>query len=726
MFITQDTVDVSAEGFSTSKKAYISDSNVGIIFDTLSKSFYSDPIGSIVREITNNCIDAFVAAGLPPKPVLKYDKANNSIHFIDEGTGLTPTQMEDIFLSLGESSKRQSTELIGAFGLGSKSVFAYTNSFYITTRVNGIEYQYLYSRASSVPDLDLLFEGPTDKVNGTTIWFPLKPSKDSYGNTDYNAFVHAIDNQLRYVDSVQFEGFPERLNNFTIYRGENFVVRETHAGFSSSNYTDELELCYGQNVYPINWNQIKLNRINFKGAITFDLDSGIRVTPNREQLIYDESVIKLVKDKIAALKIELQTRYDSENRECETIFEYYKKKDTRASLKIGKTDYSIHDFGISSSWIYKPVKNLELKVPNSAYWLDPYTVMAKNRSYASTHNVFSSPERAAFVKKSKHSPAKNSQIYGLHTLLFEKPLFAITSEKLKYFYPDKIKTKYIYPDEAEGIAGGLLVEETTIPWMDEIETFYAAVKKDIEAKLVDYDALVVTRKTSSRYIKSKEQVSVYLNNGKHDYMTLEYLEKQAYKILLFDTKDELVKFHEFLPSFYVNSTSHKKRLKNKPNKHVFVTQRPVFLLLYTPKGDRKKVESLPNVVNYKWFFESPFWPSVVKTYKQYQLKLLWDVNEKFLRSFSSKEWKDELKKVIDPLWRKVPHLKLTENYLIDFPVTVEDHPLLAKVKDWLIEHRQLDRWLAYTNDSIGREAIVKLYRINKMYKKQLEQCKSKN
>lgn len=103
-------------------QAGIDESSLPFVFELVSKQLYSNPIGSIVREITSNCFDSHIEAKVD-QPVI-ISKTYNieegySIEFKDVGVGISPPRMNNIFMNYFSSTKRETNELIGGFGLTS-------------------------------------------------------------------------------------------------------------------------------------------------------------------------------------------------------------------------------------------------------------------------------------------------------------------------------------------------------------------------------------------------------------------------------------------------------------------------------------------------------------------------------------------------------------------------------------------------------------------------------
>ena len=110
-------IDSDIEGV----KGGISADSLPFMFRILSKSYYSRKIDSIVRELVSNCFDSHAEAGVN-EPVIverRYDIENDTYNIIfkDVGVGMNPERMYKVFNQWFTSTKRDSNDYIGAFGL---------------------------------------------------------------------------------------------------------------------------------------------------------------------------------------------------------------------------------------------------------------------------------------------------------------------------------------------------------------------------------------------------------------------------------------------------------------------------------------------------------------------------------------------------------------------------------------------------------------------------------
>jgi len=164
----------------------------GVIFDILRDKMYSNKVGSIVREVASNSRDANRENGNADMPISiiitqQYSEILQDqycIIFRDSGMGISPNRMADVFVKYAASTKRGTNAQTGGFGLGAKTPFAYTDSFYInTTAINykGEKRQYFYNALiddSGTGKMILLSESLTTEPTGTDIILPLVESED--------------------------------------------------------------------------------------------------------------------------------------------------------------------------------------------------------------------------------------------------------------------------------------------------------------------------------------------------------------------------------------------------------------------------------------------------------------------------------------------------------------------------------------------------------------------
>lgn len=331
MKIKTSTIEENQIGEFDEAESTISRENLGVAMSLVSENLYSNPIGSFIREITSNAIDANVEAGVD-EPVLIEIFSRSGIYYIsftDQGLGMDKETFNSVYMSWFNSSKREDNSQIGGFGIGSKSPLSYQNSFEISTRVDGIEYNYMFINSKPVPKAPLISKEETDKPSGTTITIEIKED-DIYE-------VHKqCEKQLYYFTNVYVKNnlyFYD--NDFIIHESKEFKLRESKYPFGS-----EMHISLGQVCYPINWKYLQIDPIKIPVGLKFEVGD-LEVTLSREEINYNERTKEILLNKISVVDEYLVDLYEKQ-RQIEDLFDYINiiKSETK-KLKIGKVEIEI-------------------------------------------------------------------------------------------------------------------------------------------------------------------------------------------------------------------------------------------------------------------------------------------------------------------------------------------------------------------------------------------------
>ena len=260
-----------------------------ILMQMLSKNLYSDDIGSAIRECASNALDSHRRAGVDTPIVVSLKAASyNNYEFCveDFGIGLDADDVRNIISKYGKSTKRNSATELGMMGLGFKAPLAYSSSFYFVCRKDGMERKYMMYEGEDTNTIDLLYETETTEANGVKIIIPVK-----YGDK-YN-FIRKIKEQLCYFESVYFDvpDDPSINNDFVISRHPDFQ-------FSEMSTDTKLHICLDNVYYPLDFEKLGIDRLEFPLALRFSLSDGLFPTPNRESLRYTQEAKDIIKKKL--------------------------------------------------------------------------------------------------------------------------------------------------------------------------------------------------------------------------------------------------------------------------------------------------------------------------------------------------------------------------------------------------------------------------------------------
>jgi len=384
----EDNITVETSGIN-SIVGGIDESNISIIMEMVSSSFYSNKIGSIIREITSNCFDSHKRANVDNPVVIKVDfDYENDIYYIefkDVGTGLSPDAIKYIYMRWFTSDKRSSNEEIGGFGIGSKSPFAYTDMFYINTVSEGIRYDYIHYKdernAKGVREfkLDLLLEEPTNQRNGTSIRIDIQKE-------DLPKFLSEINEQLSYFDNVFVQKGESVYSHYEYnnkYNIDNFN-REKIFEYKTFKYRDrihghnhqdsELFILIDTVKYPINFKELDIKVLTIPFGLKFKIGE-LSVTPNRENIEYTQKNKDLIISRYNEMIEEIAFLIQKQNKfEFDTLKEYRKSissvyltlgnEQSNCKLLLDKNVVFNH-FGIEVKKVFKPLENFKYNITNT-------------------------------------------------------------------------------------------------------------------------------------------------------------------------------------------------------------------------------------------------------------------------------------------------------------------------------------------------------------------------
>lgn len=315
-----------------------------IVFDMFTSHIYSDPIGSVVREIVSNAVDANEEAGQtnPVTITLKQDADDNYYFQVqDEGIGISPKKFREIYSVYFNSDKRQSNSQIGGWGIGGKTPLAYTESFELTCIYDGVKTDYLIFRGETSPDWTILGEEKTDERNGTTVKIYVK------NYSDYSEFAKACRSQLPYFKNVYFDGSSiQYLNDNVIYSGKNFKVSE--------NSIPSLHAIVGPVQYRLNLDKIRKDSDTevdelFPSSsmysyshigLKFDIGE-VDVTVSREDINYTEETVKVIRQRYSDAIDEMTEMYNKRVKNVSTFKEALFEYRNRANITFGTEDDNI-------------------------------------------------------------------------------------------------------------------------------------------------------------------------------------------------------------------------------------------------------------------------------------------------------------------------------------------------------------------------------------------------
>lgn len=320
-------------------------------FRVLSDTLYQNKIGSIVREVSCNALDAHIMGGKPDLPFVIHlpDSFEPWFSVQDFGVGLSPEDITSVFTVYFQSTKDDANDAVGAFGLGAKTPFSYTDQFTVTSVRDGMRRIYSAYIQDGMPTIVEMAASATTDANGVEI-------KMSVKREDYNKFADEVATQLRFFKVkptiVNRAGFQfKSVSSNLVIDSKNVAISNDSAGYGQS----WAHVIQGNVGYPLDVNQINekisadsrrmLDALRgFQTRFYFDIGE-IGVTASREGVEYNAHTIANIEKKLATVAKEL-TAY------------------IEGKLKQFKTDWDKALFINSSPAIRQLASASNIKIPN--------------------------------------------------------------------------------------------------------------------------------------------------------------------------------------------------------------------------------------------------------------------------------------------------------------------------------------------------------------------------
>lgn len=146
-----------------------------LIMDVLAK-LYDNPVEAAIREYVSNAYDANVEAG-STEPVHLHVPTEDEpyLEVSDTGNGLDYLGIVSVFANFGPSTKRDSNEFIGGFGIGSKSGLAISDKIHVASVCNGLLNEFVIERKDGILQTRFIVENKeTTSTSGTTVTVNVK------------------------------------------------------------------------------------------------------------------------------------------------------------------------------------------------------------------------------------------------------------------------------------------------------------------------------------------------------------------------------------------------------------------------------------------------------------------------------------------------------------------------------------------------------------------------
>ena len=502
------------------------------LMDMMSDGLYSDKYGSIVRELASNCIDANTESGSTEPIRIKVTKpssftAKGEISFADTGIGISPERIEDIFTLYFASTKRDGNEMIGGFGIGAKSPFAYTDVFRVETWVDGTHYMYLMEKRGEDRTCTLISSEPCDVADhGTIIRIPIA---DTW---DYEKFVNAINEQTLLMRPIAVELDGVEYEAAEVYEFDNFYV-----AFDRNGNAITRKIALGNVVYPLDVDAFFTYRGYNPPSIIPKLEIGtVMPTMSRESLQLNDEAKAVIQEKVNQCVADLQVMADAQVVEEDDLRTVISSQDF-TSLPIPNSDKRIPmnwatGNGYSSGklvkmkacvWSKFPTANISDITFYAKRILTPYKELSEGRGYSNTNYTFKSqnlsttgidvvigkdqnnrwdsPEFVVRMPKDTKMTAADKD-YLLETYPSTRILFIKSQELESPATFHKLALSMGFEDQFKSDGSGELVDSH---WQDVTDFLFEAVGRDVLKIVMENTKHWDDVKATATYIEERKE-----------------------------------------------------------------------------------------------------------------------------------------------------------------------------------------------------------------------------
>ena len=303
--------------------------DIAFIVDMFADKVYSHKERAIIRELSCNAHDSHVMAGTTGVPFEVHLPTTLESWFSirDYGTGLSDEDVRNIFAGIGISTKRDSNEVIGCFGIGSLSPYALTDSFNVKSYMNGVVRHYnCYRDDNRKPVVALLTEMETDEPNGLEVSLTVEGRVSNFQEDAVHVFKY-------------WEGTTPDMNDDyvveQIEKKQNFILQTDNFGFKKG-YND-LYAVMGNIAYRIDreFFNDSWDLYGIGGYIKFDLGE-LEFDTARENLADTPKVRDAINSKMQQIKVEIRDIAIQQIEAEPTAFKQAYKADQLNTGTIGK------------------------------------------------------------------------------------------------------------------------------------------------------------------------------------------------------------------------------------------------------------------------------------------------------------------------------------------------------------------------------------------------------
>ena len=225
---------------------------------SLLRNNYSNTRLAVVREVSCNALDANTEAGVTRPIEIKLPTSMNPTFAVrDFGNGLSEEDVFGLYSKYGKSTKRNSNDLIGAWGIGKFAPLSYGDNFTCVSFHNGTKTSYnVFVDENDDTKITKLFEEPSNKPTGLSIEVAVsEEDRKEFGNVVKKFFRFFSDSDMpKFVGAEEdFIKTPKKV--LSSKTDEWFFAQDENRGYGHHYYSHVL---MGRVAYPLDPNAINV------------------------------------------------------------------------------------------------------------------------------------------------------------------------------------------------------------------------------------------------------------------------------------------------------------------------------------------------------------------------------------------------------------------------------------------------------------------------------------
>jgi hypothetical protein len=295
----------------------------GKAFKVLIDGLYSNKILAVIRELWSNAYDSHAEAGAPERP---FDCQLPTVwdpyfRVRDYGVSLSHDDVMSLYTTVFESTKEDTNAQVGKLGLGSKSPFAYTDTFTVTAWRDGEKRTYsAYIGEDYVPRIALLGRETSDEPQGLEVSFPVQISDCDKFKREAERVMLGFDVRPTIVGDVELRD----VHKSVLVEGDGWKLYE------STDWREGASARQGCVIYPIDPDAVNgatsTQRGLLKAPFFIEFPIGaLEIAASREGLGYDKTTCENIVAKLAQIETEVIAHFSKEIADLTTRWDVAKR-----------------------------------------------------------------------------------------------------------------------------------------------------------------------------------------------------------------------------------------------------------------------------------------------------------------------------------------------------------------------------------------------------------------